>query len=115
MSKDHEPQYIPNQDIEDLTKEVMTNFQGLFSDEILEPRLIDVFKRVDRKYFLDSSQQQNSYINSQVLLREATDKYPYASVATRPELELIMLHFLNVKPGQKVLEVGTGSGHVAAM
>lgn len=82
---------------------------SLLADKgIANQQVLDAIKRVPRHLFLESSFEQFAYNDTAFPIAAGqTISQPY-TVAFQSEL-------LNVKPGAKVLEVGTGSGYQAAV
>lgn len=73
---------------------------------IKDQKVLDVISRIPRHYFMDSAFDKIAYENRPFPIGEGqTISQPY-TVAYQTEL-------LNVSPGDKVLEVGTGSGYQA--
>ncbi len=73
---------------------------------ITEERILDVMNQIPRHYFLDSAFDQVAYEDKAFPITEGqTISQPY-TVAYQTQL-------LNVKPFEKVLEIGTGSGYQA--
>lgn len=77
--------------------------KGIANEAVLE-----AINRVPRHLYLDSSFEQYAYRDAAFPIRaNQTISQPF-TVATQSEL-------LEVKPGDKVLEIGTGSGYQAAV
>lgn len=75
---------------------------------VKDPRVLQAMKNVPRHYFVPSSYLESAYRNTPLLLgHNQTISQPYI-VASMTEL-------LDIRPGQKVLEIGTGSGYQAAV
>ena len=73
---------------------------------ITDERILDVMNQIPRHYFLDSAFDQVAYEDKAFPITEGqTISQPY-TVAYQTQL-------LNVKPFDKVLEIGTGSGYQA--
>ncbi len=71
-------------------------------------RVLKAMEEIDRKLFVPEEFQNEAYYDGPLQIgREATISQP-ATVA-------FMLDHLNVQPGHKVLEIGAGSGWVAAL
>ena len=76
---------------------------GIDSEEVLQAML-----KVPRHYFLDSSFEDFAYQNKAFPIgKEQTISHPY-TVAFQTEV-------LNINKGDKVLEIGTGSGYQTAV
>lgn len=82
--------------------------ETLANKGINDPRVLEVFSIVPRHMFVDSALQDRAYKDTALPIgKEQTISQPY-TVARQTEL-------LDVKPGEKVLEIGTGSGYQAAI
>lgn len=75
---------------------------------IKDRRVLDAFNTVARHVFVDTALQDRAYKDTALPIgKEQTISQPY-TVARQTEL-------LEVQPGEKVLEIGTGSGYQAAI
>lgn len=75
---------------------------------IEDERVLEAFLRVPRHHFVDTALEDRAYKDTALPIgKEQTISQPY-TVARQTEL-------LDVKPGEKVLEIGTGSGYQAAI
>ncbi|MDD3297183.1 MAG: protein-L-isoaspartate(D-aspartate) O-methyltransferase [Candidatus Omnitrophica bacterium] len=75
---------------------------------IKDSAVIDAFLEVPRHLFVPNSESKNSYSDSPLPIgRGQTISQPYIAA--------LMTESLGLAPGQKVLEVGTGSGYQAAI
>jgi protein-L-isoaspartate(D-aspartate) O-methyltransferase len=75
---------------------------------IEDKRVLEAFNIVPRHVFVDTALQDRAYKDTALPIgKEQTISQPY-TVARQTEL-------LDVKPGEKVLEIGTGSGYQAAI
>jgi len=82
--------------------------ENLKSRDIKDPNVLNAMLEVPRHFFLDSSFLQFAYEdNAFPIGNNQTISHPY-TVAFQSEL-------LDLKPGHKVLEIGTGSGYQAAI
>jgi len=82
----------------------------------IDPQIMKAYGKLDRADFLPYTQQHYAYHDQSGALRTETHEF-FPSATTRPSLVLMMLHALRLTPysGQKIAEVGTGSGEVAAI
>jgi protein-L-isoaspartate(D-aspartate) O-methyltransferase len=75
---------------------------------IFDARVLDAMRRVPRQEFVPKS-----------LLSEAYEDHPLpigvGQTISQPYIVAIMLQALELKPADRVLEVGTGSGYVTAL
>lgn len=75
---------------------------------IKDQRVLEAFSIVPRHVFVDTALQDRAYKDTALPIgKEQTISQPF-TVARQTEL-------LEVKPGEKVLEIGTGSGYQAAI
>lgn len=75
---------------------------------IKDQRVLEAFNVVPRHVFVDTALQDRAYKDTALPIgKEQTISQPY-TVARQTEL-------LEAKPGEKVLEIGTGSGYQAAI
>jgi protein-L-isoaspartate(D-aspartate) O-methyltransferase len=72
------------------------------------PQIIQAFEKIDRKYFVQSSLAQEIY-----------EDYPLPigknQTISQPSTVAFMLELLNTKKGNKVLDIGSGSGWTVAL
>jgi protein-L-isoaspartate(D-aspartate) O-methyltransferase len=82
--------------------------QALADKGIENQRVLEAFNIVPRHVFVDTALQDRAYKDTALPIgKEQTISQPY-TVARQTEL-------LEVQPGEKVLEIGTGSGYQAAI
>ena len=72
------------------------------------PDLIAAFKKVPRHRFIAEDLRDNAYVDQPL----PTGK---GQTISAPSMIAIMLEVLDLKPGQKILEIGAGSGYNAAL
>lgn len=75
--------------------------------DVLDPTVLDVMRRVPREAFVDSQKIKLAYADIQIPIG-------YGETMMHPRVEGRMLQSLNIAPDDHCLEVGTGSGYVAA-
>jgi len=78
------------------------------SDVVLKQRLIEAFAAVPRERFVEPTLTDHVY-------EDISLPIGFGQTISRPSTVLLMLAALNIRPGHRVLEVGTGSGYVTAM
>ena len=75
---------------------------------IFDPLILDAFREVPREEFVDEGQRKWAY-----------DDHPLPIEAgqtiSQPYIVALMIQAAQIEPGDKVLEVGTGSGYAAAV
>lgn len=82
--------------------------QALADKGINNQRVLEAFNIVPRHVFVDTALQDRAYNDTALPIgKEQTISQPY-TVARQTEL-------LEIQPGEKVLEIGTGSGYQAAI
>lgn len=83
--------------------------QELIKDGYLKtPAIIEAFRAIDRKDFIPEELKDQAYINEALPIGNK-------QTISQPLVVAFMLEFLELKPGEKVLEIGTGSGWQTAL
>ena len=77
--------------------------QGIESKKVLQ-----AMRNVPRHLFVPKSQRHNAYANTPLPIGEG-------QTISQPFIVAYMTQMLDVKPGDRVLEIGTGSGYQAAV
>ncbi|MDP3724992.1 MAG: protein-L-isoaspartate(D-aspartate) O-methyltransferase [Nanoarchaeota archaeon] len=86
-----------------------TLFSKLKRDGYLKtPNIIQAFERVDRKNFVRETEKEFVYANSALPIG-------YEQTISQPLVVAFMLELLEPKKGEKILDVGCGSGWQAAL
>jgi protein-L-isoaspartate(D-aspartate) O-methyltransferase len=80
---------------------------------ITSPAVERAFRRVPRHLFTPGIDPAAAYANMVVLLKRDRDGTPISSVSA-PDMQAVMLEQLDVRPGMRVLEIGSG-GYNAAL
>jgi len=88
-------------DLEGLIKELKG--QG-----IKDKRVLEAIKKIDRKKFVPKELRNEAYENTALPLKKG-------QTISQPYTVAVMLEALELKKGDKVLEIGTGSGWNAAL
>ena len=73
-----------------------------------DARILQAFEKVPREQFIPKEYQQQAYEDSPLPLG-------HGATISQPTTVMLMLQALEVKPGNKILEIGTGSGYNAAL
>jgi protein-L-isoaspartate(D-aspartate) O-methyltransferase len=76
--------------------------------DITDPKVLEVMGRVPRHLFVDKSLQSEAYADHPLPIGEG-------QTISQPYIVALMTQILQIKPGEKVLEIGTGSGYQAAV
>jgi len=76
--------------------------------ETLDPRVMQVMRKVPRHEFVPSSERPYAYENRPLPIG-------YGQTISQPYIVALMTDLLKPQPGDRVLEVGTGSGYQAAV
>jgi protein-L-isoaspartate(D-aspartate) O-methyltransferase len=83
--------------------------KDLLNEGVLQnSRVLSAFKEVDRKDFVPGDLKNIAYENRPLTLE-------FGQTISQPYTVAFMLNLLEAKPGQKVLDVGFGSGWTTAM
>ena len=81
---------------------------GSLGFQRLSPRVRDALASVPRHVFVPESQRQHAYLNRPLPIG-------YGQTISQPFIVAIMTELLQIKPGDRVFELGTGSGYQAAV
>ena len=76
--------------------------------DITDPRVLKVMGTVKRHLFVSPSRASQAYADHPLPIGEG-------QTISQPYIVALMTQILDVKPGEKVLEIGTGSGYQAAV
>ena len=76
--------------------------------DINDPKVLEVMGRVPRHLFVDKSLQGQAYDDHPLAIGEG-------QTISQPYIVALMTQILKIQPGEKVLEIGTGSGYQAAV
>ena len=74
----------------------------------LDPRVMQAMARVPRHEFVPAAERRHAYENRPLPIG-------HGQTISQPYIVAIMTDLLNLRPGDRVLEIGTGSGYQAAM
>jgi protein-L-isoaspartate(D-aspartate) O-methyltransferase len=80
----------------------------LASRDIHAPAVLEAMRNVPRHWFVPSSQQRYAYEDRPLSIGEG-------QTISQPYIVALMTQLLELKPTDKVLEIGTGSGYQAAV
>ena len=73
-----------------------------------DPRVLDAFRRVPREQFVPSSLAHRAYTDNPLSIG-------HGQTISQPFMVAVMTEAANIQPGEKVLELGTGSGYQTAI
>lgn len=83
--------------------------QSLIQDGYLKTQnIIKAFERIDRKNFVRESEKEYAYLNSALPIGRG-------QTISQPLVVAFMLELLEPKKGEKILEIGSGSGWQTAL
>ena len=80
----------------------------LAARDITNPRVLEVMGTVKRHLFVSPRRASQAYADHPIPIGEG-------QTISQPYIVALMTQILDVKPGEKVLEIGTGSGYQAAV
>ncbi|MDO8903905.1 protein-L-isoaspartate O-methyltransferase [Hydrogenophaga sp.] len=80
--------------------------------EVLDAQVLDLLTRVHREEFAPAAHRALAFADMELPLTQPAAE---GKVMLAPRVEARMLQDLQLQPGDKVLEIGTGSGHMAAL
>jgi protein-L-isoaspartate(D-aspartate) O-methyltransferase len=80
--------------------------------DVLDRRVLDLLARVRREAFVPEAHRSLAFVDTQVPLLPGA---PDGTCMLEPRLEARMLQELALDPGERVLEIGAGSGFMAAL
>ena len=75
---------------------------------VLDPRVLDLLKKVKREQFVPPAHQAMAFMDIEIPLGHGVSMW-------QPKIEARVLQDCGIKGGDHVLEVGTGSGYMAAL
>ena len=76
--------------------------------DIADPQVLEILGRIPRHLFVENSLRHQAYADHPLPIGEG-------QTISQPYIVALMTQILRIKPGEKVLEVGTGSGYQAAV
>ena len=82
--------------------------QQLRSRDIRSPRVLEAMRAVPRHVFIPETERRDAYGDHPVSIG-------YGQTISQPYIVAFMTEALDVRPGDRVLEIGTGSGYQAAV
>ena len=85
-----------------------SNLINYLKEEGFSKKIVEAFEKVDREKFVREDLQEYAYVDTALPLG-------HGQTISQPFTIAFMLSLLEVKSGQKILEVGSGSGYVLAL
>lgn len=82
--------------------------------DLRDPRIESAFLQVPREFFLPGLPPEEVYADEAIVIKRDPDGTA-ASSSSQPSMMVIMLEQLQLRPGDNVLEIGTGTGYNAAI
>ncbi|GAB6899266.1 methyltransferase, FxLD system [Kineosporia succinea] len=111
VNTDADPATLRNAMVDRLTNELATT-SGL----LLDPRVDAAMRQVERHRYVPDFPLETAYADTAVITHPSPEGAPlHLSCASVPAVVAAMLHALNVRPGQRILEIGAGTGYNAAL
>ncbi len=98
---------LRQQMIEEVERQVRETASEV-GDDHLDPRVIKALASVPREEFVPLTRRHQAYENRPLPIG-------YGQTISQPYIVAIMTDLLELKPGDRVLEIGTGSGYQAAV
>jgi protein-L-isoaspartate(D-aspartate) O-methyltransferase len=91
----------------DSSRQTMVDAQ-LRARGISDKRVLQAMARVPRERFISSEHRPDAYVDHPLPIG-------YGQTISQPYVVAVMLESLQLKPGDKTLEIGTGSGYATAL
>src|SRR5580692_5183638 len=88
--------------------------QVLQTSGIRDERITAALRDVPRHLFLPDLPPEDAYLDDAIVTKRDADGQPISS-SSQPAIMAIMLDQLTLAPGQRVLEIGAGTGYNAAL
>ena len=76
--------------------------------DIKDPKVLEIMGRVPRHLFVEPSLKSKAYADHPLPIGEG-------QTISQPYIVALMTQILQIQPGERVLEIGTGSGYQAAV
>src|SRR5437667_10453795 len=80
----------------------------------VEPAIEMAFRRIPREVFLPDIPLERVYSGDAVITKQDEEGRPISS-SSEVGIMIVMAHLLDVAPGQRILEIGAGTGYNAAV
>ncbi len=99
------PSLADEMDLKKVRERMVLN--DLVGRDIEDPKVLDAMRKVQRHLLVDKYLQDKAYTDQPLVVKGQT--------ITQPYIVALMTQILNIFPGERVLEIGTGSGYQAAV
>jgi protein-L-isoaspartate(D-aspartate) O-methyltransferase len=76
--------------------------------DVLDPRILDLIARAPREDYVPAGYRNLAYTDIEIPL-------PHGQCMMAPRVEARLLQALEIKPTDKILEIGTGTGYLASL
>ncbi|HEU0087973.1 MAG TPA: methyltransferase, FxLD system [Pseudonocardiaceae bacterium] len=96
---------------EDLREQMISNIRT--AGHLHSERIEQAFRAVPRHRFVPAATVEEAYANKAITIKPGEDRP--ASCISVPTVVVMMLEQLDPQPGQRVLEIGAGTGYNAAL
>ena len=106
------PYAAPDSGLRELRERLVSDLQA--AGHLQSEPLADAFRIVPRHVFLPDIAPELAYRDEAHATKWSTDGRPISS-SSQPAIMAIMLEQLDVEPGDRVLEIGAGTGYNAAL
>jgi protein-L-isoaspartate(D-aspartate) O-methyltransferase len=84
--------------------------------DVLDTRILSLLSLVKREAFVPQAHKALAFVDMEIPLRSPSEEAMRLGQAMlAPRVEARMLQDLALKPNEKILEIGTGSGYMAAL
>jgi protein-L-isoaspartate(D-aspartate) O-methyltransferase len=84
--------------------------------DVLDPQVLDLLSTVRREEFVPPAHRGLAFFDLEIPLRGRTDEaFRLGQIMLTPKVEARLLQEVSPRPHEKVLEVGAGSGYMAAL
>jgi protein-L-isoaspartate(D-aspartate) O-methyltransferase len=104
----HHPRTSDRQEVRDRMVATLTERVGRADVPLDDEVVLEAMRAVPRHAFVPRRYQRHAYLNSPVPIG-------HGQTISQPFIVALMTHLLEIQPGDRILEIGTGSGYQAAV